>query len=526
MEMKQVILYDTTLRDGAQTEGISYSVNDKLRIVGKLDHLGIHFIECGWPGSNPKDMAFFKAAKKLKLKNARIVAFGSTRRANTGIKRDLIVRGLIDAGTQHITIFGKSWDLHVRDVFRVPLEENLNMISETVSYLKSKGKTVFYDAEHFFDGYKSNREYAMKSVFAARDAGAECVILCDTNGGTITSDLTEVVKEVVAKLDCPVGIHCHNDCDMAVANSVAAVQAGCAQVQGTFNGYGERCGNANLASVIGNLKLKLKIDCISEAKLKELTDTSRFVAEISNVKQQENQPFVGNSAFTHKAGVHINAIMKNPVTYEHIDPHAVGNKRRLLVSELSGKSSILLRAEALELDLKKEAPKTKKILSLLQKLEHEGYHFEAAEGSLELLLKRAFKKYKRFFELEGFKVVTEHKGNRLLSEATIKVKVNRIVEHTAAEGDGPINALDNALRKALLEFYPSLAEMHLTDFKVRVLDEKAGTAAKVRVLIQSSDVKDSWWTIGVSENIIEASWNALVDSIEYKLLKDSKVQKQ
>jgi 2-isopropylmalate synthase len=471
-------------------------------------------------------MAFFKAAKKLKLKNARIVAFGSTRRANTGIKRDLIVRGLIDAGTQHITIFGKSWDLHVRDVFRVPLEENLNMISETVSYLKSKGKTVFYDAEHFFDGYKSNREYAMKSVFAARDAGAECVILCDTNGGTITSDLTEVVKEVVAKLDCPVGIHCHNDCDMAVANSVAAVQAGCAQVQGTFNGYGERCGNANLASVIGNLKLKLKIDCISEAKLKELTDTSRFVAEISNVKQQENQPFVGNSAFTHKAGVHINAIMKNPVTYEHIDPHAVGNKRRLLVSELSGKSSILLRAEALELDLKKEAPKTKKILSLLQKLEHEGYHFEAAEGSLELLLKRAFKKYKRFFELEGFKVVTEHKGNRLLSEATIKVKVNRVVEHTAAEGDGPINALDNALRKALLEFYPSLAEMHLTDFKVRVLDEKAGTAAKVRVLIQSSDVKDSWWTIGVSENIIEASWNALVDSIEYKLLKDSKVQKQ
>ena len=524
--MRQVILYDTTLRDGAQTEGISYSVNDKLRIVGKLDHLGIHFIECGWPGSNPKDMAFFKAAKKLKPKNARIVAFGSTRRANTDIKRDLIVRGLIDAGTQHITIFGKSWDLHVRDVFRVPLEENLNMISETVSYLKSKGKTVFYDAEHFFDGYKSNREYAMKSVFAARDAGAECVILCDTNGGTIMSDLTEVVKEVVAKLDCPVGIHCHNDCDMAVANTISAVQAGCTHVQGTFNGYGERCGNANLASVIGNLKLKLKIDCISEAKLKELTDTSRFVAEISNVKQQENQPFVGNSAFTHKAGVHINAIMKNPVTYEHIDPHTVGNKRRLLVSELSGKSSILLRAEALELDLKKEAPKTKKILNLLQKLEHEGYHFEAAEGSLELLLKRAFKKYKRFFELEGFKVVTEHKGNRLLSEATIKVKVNKVVEHTAAEGDGPINALDNALRKALLEFYPSLAEMHLTDFKVRVLDEKAGTAAKVRVLIQSSDVKDSWWTIGVSENIIEASWNALVDSIEYKLLKDSKVQKQ
>ncbi|MFA5338868.1 MAG: citramalate synthase [Candidatus Omnitrophota bacterium] len=522
--MKDVKLYDTTLRDGAQTEGISYSVNDKLRITEKLDGLGIHYIEGGWPGSNPKDMAFFKAVKKLKLKNAGIVAFGSTRRANTAISRDAIVRGLLDSGTKHITIFGKSWDMHVRDVFRVPLEENLKMISETVSYLKSKGKTVFYDAEHFFDGYKSNPDYATKTLFAARDAGADCIILCDTNGGTVTSDLVDTVKEVLAKLDCPVGIHCHNDCAMAVANSIAAVQAGCAQVQGTFNGYGERCGNADLAAVIGNLKLKLGINCVTNAQLKELTETSRFIAEISNVKQQENQPFVGNSAFTHKAGVHINAIMKNPVTYEHIDPRLVGNKRRLLVSELSGKTSILLKAEALELDLNltKEAPKTKKILKLLQKLEHEGYHFEAAEGSLELLLKRAFKKYKRFFELEGFKVVTEHKGNKLLSEATIKVKVNKVEEHTAAEGDGPINALDNALRKALLEFYPALAEMRLSDFKVRVLDEKAGTAAKVRVLIQSEDAKDSWWTIGVSENIIEASWNALVDSIEYKLLKDRK----
>ncbi len=522
--MKDVKLYDTTLRDGAQTEGISYSVNDKLRIVEKLDDLGIHYIEGGWPGSNPKDMAFFKAVKKLKLKNAQVASFGSTRRANTNVSRDANVRGLIEAGTKIITIFGKSWDLHVKDVFRVPLEENIKMISETVSYLKSKGKTVFYDAEHFFDGYKSNPDYAVKTVFAARDAGAECIILCDTNGGTITSELVEITKDVLAKLDCPVGIHCHNDCGMAVANSVAAVQAGCEQVQGTFNGYGERCGNADLVSVIGNLKLKLKIDCISNAKLKELTEASRYIAEISNVKQQENQPFVGNSAFTHKAGIHINAIMKNPVTYEHVDPHLVGNKRRLLVSELSGKSSILLKAEALELDLDltKEAPKTKKILNLLQKLEHEGYHFEAAEGSLELLLKRAFKKYKRFFELEGFKVVTEHKGNKLVSEATIKVKVNNVEEHTAAEGDGPINALDNALRKALLEFYPALAEMHLSDFKVRVLEEKAGTAAKVRVLIQSQDAKDSWWTIGVSENIIEASWNALVDSIEYKLLKDLK----
>ena len=447
--MKDVKLYDTTLRDGAQTEGISYSVNDKLRIVEKLDDLGIHYIEGGWPGSNPKDMAFFKAVKKLKLKNAQVASFGSTRRANTNVSRDANVRGLIEAGTKIITIFGKSWDLHVKDVFRVPLEENIKMISETVSYLKSKGKTVFYDAEHFFDGYKSNPDYAVKTVFAARDAGAECIILCDTNGGTITSELVEITKDVLAKLDCPVGIHCHNDCGMAVANSVAAVQAGCEQVQGTFNGYGERCGNADLVSVIGNLKLKLKIDCISNAKLKELTEASRYIAEISNVKQQENQPFVGNSAFTHKAGIHINAIMKNPVTYEHVDPHLVGNKRRLLVSELSGKSSILLKAEALELDLDltKEAPKTKKILNLLQKLEHEGYHFEAAEGSLELLLKRAFKKYKRFFELEGFKVVTEHKGNKLVSEATIKVKVNNVEEHTAAEGDGPINAGSYRLRR-------------------------------------------------------------------------------
>jgi 2-isopropylmalate synthase len=521
--MREIKLYDTTLRDGAQTEGISYSVTDKVSIAEKLDHLGIHYIEGGWPGSNPKDMAFFKAVKRMKLKNSVVVAFGSTRRANTSVGKDFNVRGLLEAGTKIVTIFGKSWDLHVKDVFRVPLEENLKMISDTVSHLKSKGKAVFYDAEHFFDGYKSNPVYALKTLFAAADAGAECVILCDTNGGTIVSEFTEIVKEVTSKLGRPLGVHCHNDCDMAVANSVAAVEAGCVQVQGTFNGYGERCGNADLVSVIGNLKLKLGIDCISDGNLKELTEASRYVAEISNVKQRENQPFVGNTAFAHKGGVHINAIIKNPVTYEHIDPHLVGNKRRLLVSELSGKSSILLKAKALELDLTKEAPKTKKILKLLQKLEHEGYHFEAAEGSFELLLKRAFKKYKKFFELEGFKVVTEHRGGKLISEATIKVRVNKVEEHTAAEGDGPVNALDNALRKALLEFYPALAEMRLSDFKVRVLEEKTGTAAKVRVLIQSQDAKDSWWTIGVSRNIIEASWNALVDSVEYKLLKDRKL---
>ncbi len=520
--MKKVKLYDTTLRDGAQTEGISYTVADKLRIAEKLDHLGIRYVEGGWPGSNPKDMAFFKAVKRLNLKNSTITAFGSTRRANVKVWNDANVRSLLNSGTRVVTVFGKSWDLHVKDVLRVSLDENLKMISSTIAYLKSKDRQIFYDAEHFFDGYKKNADYALKTVFAARDAGAECIILCDTNGGTITSEFIEIVKELGAKLDCSLGVHCHNDSDMAVANSVAAVQAGCDHVQGTFNGYGERCGNADLVSVIGNLNLKLKVNCIPPAKLKELTEVSRYIAEISNVKQRENQPFVGNTAFTHKGGVHINAIMKNPRTYEHIEPHLVGNKRRLLVSELSGKTSILLKAKELELDLTKEAPKTKKILKLLQQLEHEGYHFEAAEGSFELLLKRAFKKYKKFFELEGFKVVTEHRGGKLISEATIKIKVNKIEEHTAAEGDGPINALDNALRKALTEFYPTLSQMHLSDFRVRVLDEKAGTAAKVRVLIQSQDAKDSWWTIGVSENIIEASWNALVDSIEYKLLKDRK----
>lgn len=520
--MAEVKLYDTTLRDGAQTEGISYSVIDKMRIAQKLDHLGIHYIEGGWPGSNPKDMAFFREAKRAHFKNSTVVAFGSTRRANTKIWNDTNVRSLLAARTRVVTVFGKSWDLHVKDVLRASLDENLKMISETVAYLKSKGRKVFYDAEHFFDGYKENSEYALRTLFAAKDAGADCIVLCDTNGGMITSDFVNAVKDVRAKLTGSLGAHCHNDIDMAVANTIAAVQAGCDHVQGTFNGYGERCGNADLISVIGSLRLKLRINCIADARLKELTETSRYISEISNMKQHENQPYVGNTAFAHKGGVHINAIMKNPRTYEHIEPHLVGNKRRILVSELSGKTSIILKAKEMEFDLRKEAPKTRKILRLLQQLENEGYHFEAAEGSFELLLKRAFKKYRRFFELEGFRVVVEHRNGKLISEATIKLKVNGVEEHTAAEGDGPVNALDNALRKALSDFYPTLSEMHLSDFKVRVLDEKAGTAAKVRVLIQSQDSKDSWWTIGVSENIIEASWNALVDSIEYKLLKNRK----
>jgi 2-isopropylmalate synthase len=520
--MAKVYIYDTTLRDGAQTEGISYSLKDKLNIARELDSLGIHYIEGGWP-SNTKDKELFRELKKKPLKNCKLVAFGSTRRANTKTNQDANIKSLIEAGSEVITIFGKSWDLHVREILKTTLEENLAMISESVSYLKSKSKEVFYDAEHFFDAFKSNREYAISTIKAAEQAGADVVVLCDTNGGTLTSQLVEIIKVVKTCVSVPIGIHTHNDMDLAVANSIMAVENGCVQVQGTFNGLGERCGNADLVPVIAILKLKLGIDCISDEKIKELTKTAHFVSEISNMKQMPNQPFVGASAFAHKGGVHINAVLKDPKSYEHINPELVGNHRRVLVSELAGKSPILIKAKELELDLDKKSPQAKKVLKLLQDLEHQGYQFEAADASFEIMVKKALKKYKRFFELEGFKVVIEkRKDNKVYSEATIKLKVNNVIEHTASEGDGPVNALDSALRKALKQFYPTLSKMRLSDFKVRVLDEKAGTAAKVRVLIQSQDEKDSWTTVGVSENIIEASWQALVDSIEYKLLKDTK----
>lgn len=520
--MNKIELYDTTLRDGAQSEGISFSVVDKLKICEKLDLLGIHFIEGGWPGVNPKDLEFFKRSKNLKLKNSKIVAFGSTCRAKAPVRQDKILKGLLAADTKYVTIFGKSWDLHVKDVFKVDLDENLRMIADSIKFLKSNGKTVFYDAEHFFDGYKGNKDYAVLTLKAAEEAGAARIIFCDTNGGTITSQVFEIVEEVKSIIKAPIGIHAHNDAEMAVANSVAAIQAGCVQVHGTINGYGERCGNANIVSIIANLKLKLRIDCISDITLRELTEAAHFVAEISNMKLQDNQPFVGNSAFAHKAGVHVNAILKNPKTYEHVDPASVGNRRRLLISELSGKSTILKKAEDMDIGLGKNNEKSKKILRILQGLENKGYHFEAAEGSLELLIKRVMKTFKDFFELEDFRVIIEkRKSGKMSTEATIRLKVGKELERAASLGDGPVNALDSALRKALKKFYPSLAEMHLTDYKVRVLDEKEGTAARVRVLIQSQDKDASWWTIGVSENIIDASWQALVDSIEYKLLKDS-----
>jgi len=523
--MQNVKIYDTTMRDGSQGEGISYSVADKIRIAQELDKLGIHYIEGGWPGSNPKDMEFYLKISKIKLKSAQLVAFGSTRKPGINADQDQILKGLLKSQAKVAAIFGKTWDLHVKDVLRVSLDENLEMIKDTVGFLSSKGLTVFYDAEHFFDAWKTNKEYSLKCLLAAQDAGAKAICLCDTNGGTLTSVITSVIKELRPKINVWLGIHCHNDAGLAIANTIAAVESGCDMVQGTINGYGERCGNADLIPIIANLKLKLNIDCISDQKIKELTRISHFVSEVSNMRQKSDQPYVGTSSFAHKGGVHINAVMKNPETYEHIDPSLVGNHRRILVSELGGKSGILIRAKDLELNLNKEDPKTNKILKMIQKLENQGYHFEAAEASFELLIKKALKKYDKFFELEGFRVVIEKQSDKkITSEAIIKINVKGVKEHTAAEGDGPVNALDNALRKALKDFYPTLAKMQLADFKVRVLDENVGTAAKVRVLIQSQDEKDSWNTIGVSENIIEASWQALVDSVEYKLLKEAKKQ--
>lgn len=520
--MRQVKTYDTTLRDGAQGEGISYSVADKISIAQELDKLGLDYIEGGWPGSNPKDMEFYLKMADKRLKYSKLVAFGSTRKARVKASLDHNLAAILKSGAGIVAIFGKTWDLHVREVLKTTLDENLKMISDTVNFLTSKGITVFYDAEHFFDAYKANREYSLKCLRAAEEAGSAAVILCDTNGGTLTSEVSRVIKEIRAGIGVKLGIHCHNDAGLAVANSIAAVEAGADMVQGTINGYGERCGNADLIPIIANLKLKLGIDCLPDNKLRELAHISHFVSEISNMRLRDDQPYVGASSFAHKGGVHINAVMKNPRTYEHIEPSLVGNHRRILLSELGGKTGIILRAKALELDLSKEDPKTKRILKLVQDLEHKGYHFEAAEASFELLMKRALKKYNKFFFLEGFRVVIEKRSDRkITSEAIIKLSVKGAKEHTAAEGDGPVNALDNALRKALKDFYPALSKMHLSDFKVRVLDEKAGTASKVRVLIQSQDEKDTWSTIGVSENIIEASWQALVDSVEYKLLKDT-----
>jgi len=521
--MSKVIIYDTTLRDGSQTEGIAFTVNDKLKIAEKLDEVGVHYIEGGWPGSNPKDKQFFKLIKDKPLKHARIAAFGSTRRSKVNPSQDANLKELVRCGAPTITIFGKSWDLHVTDVIKTTLEENLGMISDSVAFLKKKKREVFYDAEHFFDGYKNNPGYALKTLKAAEDNGADCIILCDTNGGALPQQLRDIIAEVKKVIRVPLGIHTHNDLDLAVANSIAAVASGCVQVQGTFNGLGERCGNADLCTIIGILHGKMNVKSIPDSKIKHLTETAYFLSEISNVKLADNHPFVGHSAFAHKGGVHIDAMLKNPLAYEHIDPQMIGNHRRFITSELAGKMPIILKAGQMDITLDKKSPQAKKLLKELQLKEHSGYQFEAADASFELFMKRALKKYKPFFALEGFKVSTEKRiDGRIFAEASLRVKVNGHEEFSAAEGQGPVEALDTALRQALNRFYPTLKEMHLTDYKVRVLDTKEGTAAKVRVLIESQDGTDSWTTVGVDENIIQASWEALIDSIEYKLLKDLK----
>jgi len=532
--MPEVELYDTTLRDGSQAEGVAFSLKDKLRIVQALDGLGVHYIEGGYPGSNPKDREFFKQVKHLDLKHAYVTPFGSTRRGENSPEEDDNLLALLDAGTKVVTIFGKSWTLHATDVLGVSLEQNLEMIEDSVRFLTANGREVIYDAEHFFDGYKEDAEYALQTVEAAIRGGAKCVVLCDTNGGTMPLDIKEIVeitksrfdrkaKPSVSEANIPLGIHAHNDAGMAVANSIIAVQAGAVHVQGTFNGYGERCGNANLSSIIPNLKIKLGIDCISEEQLRKLTDVSRLISELANLAHDERQPYVGKSAFAHKGGMHIDAVRKNRHSFEHLEPELVGNEQRILISEQAGKSAILKKLERDYSHLSKNSLEVQKVFDKLKEAEQDGYQYEGAEASFQLLTHKTLNRYQPFFDLMGFRVIIERFSEyEMPSEATIKVcEPNGIIEHTAADGDGPVNALDNALRKALEKFYPSLKEVRLTDYKVRVLDTKGGTGAKVRVLIEASDGEETWGTVGVSENIIQASWEALVDSLEYKLFKEN-----
>ncbi len=521
--MSKIIIYDTTLRDGSQTEGVSYTVADKIKITEKLDELGIHYIEGGWPGSNPKDKEYFESMKTRKLKNAKLAAFGSTRRAGIKPEADVNLNDLVASNTPTVTIFGKSWDLHVKDVIKTTLDENLKMISDSVAFLKKNKREVFYDAEHFFDGYKGNPAYALKTILAAQAAKADCIILCDTNGGTLPEEVTRIVKEVKKKIKVQLGIHTHNDQDLAVANSLAAINAGCIQVQGTFNGLGERCGNADLCTIVAILDTKMKKKSIPENKIKHLMEASYYISEVSNYTLSNNHPFVGHSAFAHKGGVHIDAMLKNPKAYEHIKPELVGNHSRFLNSELAGKMPIVLKAQKMNISLDKNSPEAKAIMQELQQKEHHGYQFEGADASFELFMKRRLKLYQSFFHLDGFKVYTEKKlDGSVLAGATVRLKVNGSDELATVEGHGPVEVLDRALRSALRKFYPNLEHMHLVDYKVRVLDTKDGTAARVRVLIESQDDSDSWTTVGVHENVIEASWEALVDAIEYKLLKDKK----
>lgn len=517
--MNQTIqLFDTTLRDGTQGEKIAFSAKDKLRIAQRLDAFGIGYIEGGWPGSNPKDMAFFELARKQSFSHARIVAFGSTCRPNTKPAGDNNIQMLVEAGTPTVSIFGKSWLLHVNEALQTTGEKNIRIIHDSVQYLKKHRKEVIYDAEHFFDGYKANPNYALETLKAAEAAGADTLVLCDTNGGTISSDISNIVREVHKNINTPLGIHAHNDCELGVANSLAAVDAGCKHVQGTINGYGERCGNANLCSVIPNLQLKQDYRCIPDEKMEKLSSLSHFVSEVANLNPNTRQPYVGKSAFAHKGGIHVSAVMRNEETYEHIMPEKVGNRRRVLVSDLSGKSNIRYKSDQLDIDLDTQSEEIPRIVQKLKKLENEGYQFEAAEASFELLVWKMTRKWQRFFNLEGFRIIVEKNiSGNCRTEATIRLTVDGQMEHCAAEGSGPVHALDKALRKALHRFYPDIAKMNLQDYKVRVLEQKEGTDAQVRVLIDSVENNTSWTTVGVSRNIIDASWEALSDSFNYYL---------
>lgn len=517
MDLPLIQIYDTTLRDGTQSEGFTLSSNDKIRIARKLDELGVAFIEGGWPGSNPKDVEFFERARDIEWKNALIAAFGSTCRVKGGPEDDANIKALIDSLTPVCTIFGKTWILHVKEVLLTTLEDNLRIIEQSVSYLKANGKRVIYDAEHFFDGYKADSSYALETLKAAVRGGAETVVLCDTNGGTLPWELERIVCELKPLLNHPFGIHTHNDSECAVINSLTAIRQGAIQVQGTINGVGERCGNANLVSIMADLEIKMGYRCLPEGSIQHLYDLSHFVAEVANITPDEHLPFVGKSAFAHKGGVHVAAMRRNIKSYQHVEPEIVGNKMRVVVSDLSGRGNLLSKAE--EHGVEVEGNEVVPVLNEIKELESRGFSFEAAEASVAMMLKRQEYGYKPPFELVDFFVNVEHRqGRGIFAEAMVKVRVQGELLHTAAEGNGPVNALDNALRKALLSYYPQLAEFHLSDYKVRILDSNHGTEAITRVLIDTRNSTSRWSTVGASTNIIEASWRALADSVEYGLM--------
>ena len=511
----RIFTLDTTLRDGTQGEPVSFSADDKVLIARKLDELGIDYIEGGWPGSNPKDKEFFGRAKDLDLKNARLVAFGATRFARHTVEEDSSVRALIEAGTQVISIFGKSWDLHVQRALGITEEENLRLIADTVRYLKDHGKEVIYDAEHFFDGYTAGRDFALRTLEAAKKAGADVLVLCDTNGGTMTARVSEICADVRKRFDGMLGIHTHNDAELAVANTLAAVEQGFAHVQGCMNGYGERCGNANLTSVMANLELKMGHITIGKERLANLTATSRFIAELANLPLRGDQPYVGRSAFAHKGGVHVSAVLKDAATYEHVNPKVIGNRQRVLLSDLSGRGSILYKLKQHGLEERLDDATRRELLDRIKLMEFQGYELEAAEGTFELLVREALHPGVQFFEVVSYEVTTKANG----STATVTLRAQDGVHSATASGNGPVNALDLCLRQCLATLYPAIAGVNLTDYKVRVLDFKKGTAARVRVLIEWSDHRRSWATVGVSENVIEASWFALVDALRLELMR-------